>query len=592
MDGLEERPIEIDVICLASGFKKGEPMQTTTKTILTFVFSMVMSFSISRAENLHIVSGELTDHEILTSLEDVNVYAILEDAILIGTTTDEVVTELRKDPAIERVQGIGERDIGSDYFLFQIVPQDVKRLAPGIDMIYYNGKDAVVRIDRGMGFDQYLQGLGRGLTRISFVPRSSREHDGFIPNYEPLADPVIQGIVDQVSQVRYTAYIQSLQDFVTRYSYTNGCRAAEQWAVDTFEALGLETELFPYSYSGNTWYNPIGRKIGTLYPDSIYMIVGHIDATSDDPYNLAPGAEDNGSGSACVLEAARVLSQYDFDCTIEFTLFSGEEQGLIGSEAYASYCVSENRNIGGVLNFDMISYAGSFGWDTNIYSDQTFPAEVALAELLAQLTDEYSDAFSIRVNTFGPIYGSDHYYFSQYGFPAVFSIDAQFWSADDWYPWYHTTDDVIEHLDLDFGTEVVKGAVATLATIANLSTLYTNLSTELIPDDDPTIVPQGGSFGMTASVTNTGSEVTTTDVWLGAYRGTRWFQQRLVRDLILDSGETRQAHLTQDVPPNTPPGDYSYVEFCGDYDTWTVIDSSYFDVTVTGLLTTVEEILE
>ena len=85
------------------------------------------------------------------------------------------------------------------------------------------------------------------------------------------------------------------------------------------------------------------------------MIIGHIDSISDDPTVSAPGAEDNASGSACVLEAARVLRSYDFDYTIEFVLVSGEELGLIGSEAYAQYCVDNNRNIAGVFDFDMIS---------------------------------------------------------------------------------------------------------------------------------------------------------------------------------------------------------------------------------------------
>jgi len=112
-----------------------------------------------------------------------------------------------------------------------------------------------------------------------------------------------------------------------------------------------------------------------------------------------------------------------------------------------------------------------------------------------------------------------------------------------------------------------------------------DIFTELIPDDDPTIVPRGGSFGMTAHLTNRLTHPTTTDVWLGAYSDTTWFQRRLYPNVSLDGGETLQAHFNQFVPVGTPVGEYSYVEFCGDFESWTVTDSSFFSFTVTELST-------
>jgi hypothetical protein len=846
-------------------------MSTLNRTVLIAICSITVVINLATAtEDLYLVDKGSIAIDELVMWPGIDVYAILGSAVLIGTTPGVLPDDQKGSPSFDVVSSLGTRSISSEYYFFRMNPGDAGRLNELIDMIWYNGEEAIARIDRKEMFDHRALPLVRGLVHIPFVPRPRAVRNRVEPPVERMIDPVIQAIVDQVSQSEYTAYIQRLQDFVTRYSDTDSCRAAERWAVDTFSEMGFETELFPYNYYGNTWYNAIGRQIGSIHPDSIYLIIAHIDATSEDPYNSAPGAEDNGSGSACVLEAARILSQYEFDCTIEYVLVSGEEQGLWGSYAYAEYCYNEDRNIAGVLNFDMISYAGTHGWDTNIYSDVNFPAEVALADLLAQLTDLYTDAYSIRVNTVGPTGGSDHYYFSYYGFPAPFSIDAQFWGAPDWYPWYHSTDDVIEHLDLDFGTEVVKGGVATLATVANLSTppllefvypeglpdvidpdggttfrvevvagtgnpepgtgmlhystggsftsipmevvssnvydavfpsiecgvevsfyvsaetdsaivvtdppnapgnvysaysayrvavvysdnfatnkgwtglggpgewsldmarggtgddsyggpdpsndhsptsdnrllgndltssdgdyeanigstqwvtspvvdcssmigvtleffrwlgveeneydhaylegnngsswvpIFENggvtiddgawtklsydvssiadgnpdfrirfgigrtdggwqycgwnvddieisgyscvpiadVSVDLIPDDDPTIVPQGGSFGMTASVTNNESGSATTDVWLGAYWNNRWFQQLLFRDVQLAAGQTRQAHFYQDVPPAAPPGDYTYVEFSGDYETWSVADSSYFTVTV------------
>ena len=474
-------------------------MSDRGKTILLVMLIFFVFASLSAAEDLYVVEKAKSDVNTLAKLPEVYVYGILKNVFLIGATpSGESSLEQNRIAAVN----IGERDRNSEYFIFQIDKNDIDKLGKNVDIIYFRDNEAIARTSGPM--DQAITLLLRRLTRVSFVPRQPIKLGAYIPAMRLENDPQIEAIVAQVSQAQFTDYIQTMQDFVTRYSYTSGCRAAEQWARTTLTELGYTTELFPFDYSGNTWNDVIGRKTGMSYPDSIYIIIGHLDSYSEIPNSSAPGAEDNASGSACVLEAARVFSQIDLDCTVEFVVVTGEEQGLIGSEAYAQYCLSNNRNIAGVLNFDMISYAGGYGWDTNIFSDQNFPAEVALADLLGQLTDDYSTAYSVRVNTNGPEYGSDHYYFSIYGFPAPFSIDAQLWGAPDWYDWYHTTSDVIGNLDLDFGTEVVKGAVAALATVAGLYTppiLVFNYPNGL-PE---TVEPAGGTSFRVEVTAGTGS---------------------------------------------------------------------------------------
>ncbi len=460
--------------------------RSNTRIVLASVVLILSSIALTSAEDLYVIEKRNAGLNSLAKTEGINVYGVLNNIYLVGANPQGLM-EIGK-PGIE-AEYIDARDESSEYFIFRVRESDLDKIRDEIEIIYQDGDEAIGK--SGGPLSESIQGLLHRLTRISFVPRPVIQ-SGAAPVFEPLTDPQIEAIVALVSETQYTAYIQTMQDFGTRYSYTAGCRAAEQWAENTLAGFGYTAELFPFTYGGNTWNNVIGRKTGLAHPDSIYIIIGHLDATSENPYTSAPGAEDNASGSACVLEAARVLSQIDLDCTIEFILATGEEQGLIGSEEYAQYCLSQNRNIAGVFNFDMISYAGAYGWDTNIFSDQNFPAEVALADLLGISTDEYTLAYSERVNTSGPEYGSDHYYFSLYGFPAPFSIDAQLWSAPDWYPWYHTTNDLISRLDLDFGTEVVKGAVATLATVAGLYSppvLVFNY-----PDGLPELIdPQGGT---------------------------------------------------------------------------------------------------
>ncbi|MEE9553426.1 MAG: IPTL-CTERM sorting domain-containing protein [candidate division Zixibacteria bacterium] len=460
-------------------------MRITLKNLLFVIIFNLVVVSVAAAEDLYIVEkGDLSLNSI-AKLESVNVYGSLKSVFFAGATPSGIAALQQNGMSAEMV---GVRDINSEYFIFWVSNEDIGKLEDNIEIIFFRDGEAIGRSDGPV--EGSVAHFLKGLTRVSFVPKPVVDLGANIPRIEPLTDPEIEAIVAQVSEAQYTNYIQTLQNFGTRYSYTTGCRNAELWAQSTMDGFGYSTELFPFDYSGNTWYNVIGRKTGLAYPDSVYIIIGHIDATSGNPNVSAPGAEDNGSGSACVLEAARVLSSIDLNCTIEFVLVSGEEQGLIGSEVYAQYCYNNSRNIAGVLNFDMISYAGEYGWDTNIFSDQNFPAEVALANLLAVSTDDYTTAYSVRVNSNGPEYGSDHYYFSYYGFPAPFSIDAQLWSAPDWYPWYHSTSDVITNLDLDFGTEVVKGGVATLATIAGLYSPPVLVFT--YPDGRPDLLNPGG----------------------------------------------------------------------------------------------------
>jgi len=429
-----------------------------------------MGVAAANAGELYIVTQDNPlDINQLAKSPNIDVYGFIGGEILVGADQQGVSALYDKGVSLT---SLGPRDESKEYYFFDIKDEDIAFLDGRLEIIYKKGFRCIGRSDGPIDEDliQYV----RRLTSISFFARPVIELSGGGGNFEPLTDPEIEAIVSQVSRPSYTNYIQTMQDFGTRYSYTTNCRNAELWAQGIFSSFGYTSELFPYVYSGNTWNNVIGRKTGLLYPDSIYIFIAHLDSYSNtNPNSTAPGAEDNASGSACVLEAARVLSGVDLNCTIEFILVTGEEQGLKGSQAYAQYCSSNNRNIAGVLNFDMITYSGGMGWDTNIFTDQNFPAEVALGDLLGQTTTDYSSAIPVRVNSNGPEYGSDHYYFSLAGFPAPFSIDAQLWSSPDWYPYYHTPNDLITHLDMFFGTQVVKGAVAALATVAGLPPILT-----------------------------------------------------------------------------------------------------------------------
>jgi len=207
------------------------------------------------------------------------------------------------------------------------------------------------------------------------------------------------------------------------------------------------------------WENVEATKAGVTRPDELYLLCGHFDDISDDPWNDAPGAEDNASGVAALLEAAAVLSDCRFDATVKLVAFSGEEEGLLGSKAYALEAHEADADIRGVFNMDMISYLDEPVHDVEVrYNDFS-------QELLAYYRDAarlYVPGYVIHAATSGQG-GSDHESFWDYGYPALLSIE---YPGKQFYPWYHTTEDVPAHLTPAYGADVLRTNLAAAASLA------------------------------------------------------------------------------------------------------------------------------
>jgi hypothetical protein len=253
-------------------------MNSGLRVLLALACAIFIGSGLASTEELYVIKGEAINVNSIVVLDGVNVYAVLEGGYLVGGAADRVGDLKNRAIPVQSVERIGERDIDSEYYFFQIARGDLERLSPAIDLVYYDGKEAVARLAKGSRIDPGSHRFIRGLTHIAFIPKPPLKQGAFMNAFDPVQIATIQEIVNQVSEAEYTAFIQRMQDFVTRYSYTDSCRAAELWAVDTFASFGLETELFPFN--GGAWNNAIGRKIGKVYPDSIYMIIGHLDATS------------------------------------------------------------------------------------------------------------------------------------------------------------------------------------------------------------------------------------------------------------------------------------------------------------------------
>ena len=181
----------------------------------------------------------------------------------------------------------------------------------------------------------------------------------------------------------------------------------------------------------------------------------------------APGSDDNASGTTAVIEAARVFADIDFDNTVCFIGFSGEEQGLLGSDAWAQEARNRGDSIIGVLNFDMISYGRQNRDSFEVIGKPSNPDCSWLMDFYIAQADTFSTLKPIRIMDPTAEY-SDHASFWQQGYVAFCGIE------DDFTPKYHTLGDTIGPLyyvncgtnNWPMATEAIKAAVASLAKLA------------------------------------------------------------------------------------------------------------------------------
>jgi len=196
------------------------------------------------------------------------------------------------------------------------------------------------------------------------------------------------------------------------------------------------------------------------------LIGAHIDSYSPQ-VNLAPGADDDASGTAGVLVAADILSRYEFERTVRFVLWTGEEQWMLGSYAYAAAAQTAGDNIVAVLSLDMIAYDAVDGPTLNLRTrrpDQPgYALDLVTASTFTNVVSTYglSDQLTPLFTPDGSVAG-DHASFWQHGYPAVMAIE----DDNDFNAYYHTIDERLYHLDLPYFTAFVKASVGTIAHLA------------------------------------------------------------------------------------------------------------------------------
>jgi len=334
-------------------------------------------------------------------------------------------------------------------------------------------------------------------------------------------DPEIKKMISEIKTENLESTIHKLVSFGTRHtlsdtkSKTKGIGAAQQWVKSEFDKFALESngrltstiDYFTVKADGKRINkdSQLGNVMATLKgtdpnDNRVLIISGHLDSRVSDVMNIksdAPGANDDGSGVAAVIELAKVMSKRSFPATIIFVAVVGEEQGLIGARHLAETAKASNWNIIAMLNNDMIGNSLSSGTNfrdntqIRVFSetipfleteeeakmrkatsrDNDSPSRL-LARYIKTVTEQYVDQLSVKLVYRNDRFlrGGDHTPFSQNGFAAV-----RFCEMNENFDHQHQDlrtenntkfGDLPEFMDFEY---LRKNTCSNLATLANLA---------------------------------------------------------------------------------------------------------------------------
>jgi len=238
--------------------------------------------------------------------------------------------------------------------------------------------------------------------------------------------PEIVHLINQVSQDSIESHIRYMQQFF-RIATSPEALIVQNWLVSKFESYGYEDITIHY-FTLNSQQLDAGNvvvvKKGTEFPDEYILITSHYDSPS---YNnpVSPGADDNASGTAGVLECARLLKDFPTKRSIMFVPFNAEEFWLKGSLPFAQKCASENLNIIALFNMDMIGWLPIDKPDTIMASGYSYISRT-LFEFYQQTANTYIPSIPTICFSEGDMYGGDHMPFNIQEYPALFISDMEY----------------------------------------------------------------------------------------------------------------------------------------------------------------------
>ena len=322
---------------------------------------------------------------------------------------------------------------------------------------------------------------------IKFVPVkiSSKQYQNKATKYNKLShsnqemNRDLDQVLDSVEADSVAWFIQKLENFQTRYALVHNRREISEWIASQFTRFGYSNVAIDSFYVANygTWqYNVVCIDEGSVNPDKYVVVGGHHDSiitpNVSDAMHFAPGADDNASGVAAVLEIARIfkLNNVQPRNSIRFTTFAMEEFGLYGGYHDAEYLAENDIDVIAMLNSDMIS--------NHTAEDYTFTVRgYPGAEYLTNLA--LSNSSDLEMNTITldtSLSGSDSWAYHVNGMPAIFFSEYEF------SPYYHSYQDMSQYTNPDYAAEFIKLVASVTMSVSNLPASADNFMVEDVGD--------------------------------------------------------------------------------------------------------------
>ncbi|MCX6150854.1 MAG: M20/M25/M40 family metallo-hydrolase [Ignavibacteriales bacterium] len=425
------------------------------KTINLFLFAFLISINLFPQQKNYLISVELSDKNGLNKLEkfQLPVYHIFNNVLI--TEVSEVILN---SFSLEHIQYniVDDNPLENKYYITSPHLNELNPVFNPTNVIYNDGKNFVLK-NPDINSEELISNYNSliAMKRKPFYFENNKIDEGQTISVKN--DSLINKIVEQVNPDTVRFFIKSLQDFKTRFLFAQTKDSVSLWIKSQFQKMGYtDVKIDSFNYQG-TWQKNVVATLHSLSTSNEEIVVGghHDSYSSGNPILIAPGADDNASGTTAVLEIARVLSRmgYKPETTIKFVTFAAEEYGLFGGFDYAQKAYSAGKKIKLMINHDMISnFSGSLqsgNININYYTG---------AEDYREIAKQSTQKFSVLNAKTGSLNssGSDSYAFWSYGFPAVYFEEYSF------SPYYHSPRDIIDNCNISYCAEVIKGSCATL----------------------------------------------------------------------------------------------------------------------------------
>jgi len=275
----------------------------------------------------------------------------------------------------------------------------------------------------------------------------------------------------------------------SRFSRSTNGRRAEQYVFEQLQAMGYDPVYFPYKTPyGKTWRDIIIDIPGQTDPEKLVLLVGHLDSISypiKQAPKIAPGADDNGSGSSSLLAIAELLRGQSFDYTLRLVWFTGEEFGYWGSKPYVNALAKQNAQIIAAINMDMIGYDSNQDRVVELHTG-TKANNLLLGDHLIAANDLYHLGQTVERKAKSAARFSDHRSFWNQGYTSLMLIENFFsGSSEDIHgrdrnPAYHKQADQVNLVDFEYVTGTARMALA--------AAMYLAAPTNAQPPT-PTLIP-------------------------------------------------------------------------------------------------------